>query len=158
MFLYISPPNLRKSSVALFPPLMCACFFIFASCMLYHAPARFFTVRLFFSGVDVGEFYSLCAPLPFTSFILFFAPCTPSRGKGHTREGGNDVHFILYKTKCQGISEHSPQNGGFTSPSEVPFFLLSGDSNKGTTTPMKIKLLCLLDVGHTTIHPLPPPL
>jgi hypothetical protein len=38
---------------------------------------------------------------------------------------------------------------GFISPSEVPFFLLSGDSKHGTTTPMKRKLLCLYDVGHT---------
>lgn len=43
---------------------------------------------------------------------------------------------------------------GFISPSEVPFFLLSGDSKHGTTTPMKRKLLCLYDVGHTTSPPL----
>jgi hypothetical protein len=44
---------------------------------------------------------------------------------------------------------------GFISPSEVPFFLLSGDSKHGTTTPMKRKLLCLYDVGHTTTPPPP---
>lgn len=121
MFLYISPPNLRKSSVALFPPPCVRVFLsspVECSIMLLRGSSLF----VYFLVAWTFESFTLGAPLPFTSLILSFAPCTPREERDIRGKGGTTSVSSCTKLSVKAFLSILLKTEGLFRPLRSPFF------------------------------------